>query len=228
MTVIQKYRSYRFGSSNGLLCSQMDELIHSFGLPGQKASGVLPGRIQVQTKQLDGTGPVVIKPYFRGGLLRHVNTRTYLWTGKFRSREEFERLCYVRQIGVNAPEPVAFAVKGLLVYHAWLVTRQIPGAVSLSEICLSSPGQAGPLLPAVVEQIRTLIGHGIHHVDLHPGNVLVDHSGRVYFIDFDSAGTARSNKKRLKRLYAQRWGRAVEKYGLPEFVKKKVETGILR
>lgn len=220
MTVIQKHRTFRFGSPEGLSSSQMAELIQSFHAPAQKAEGSLAGRVQVQTRELDRIGPVVIKTYFRGGLLRHLNKRTYLGLGRARSQAEFEMLHRVRQIGINAPEPVAYAVQGRLLYRAWLVTKRIPDAVPLSELSLTDPAATEGVLPAVVKQTRRLISHGIHHVDLHPGNVLVDVRGRAWFIDFDRARSRVRNQRRLLRDYAQRWKRAADKYGLPEFVRE--------
>lgn len=220
MTVVQKHHNFRFGSSEGLLSAQMAELIRSFHAPAQKAEGRLTGRMRAQTLELTRIGPVVIKAYFRGGLLRHINKRTYLGLGRARSRAEFEMLQRVRQIGVNAPEPVAYVLQGRLLYRAWLVTKQIPDAMPLSELCFTDPATAQSVLPAVVEQIRILAFHGIHHVDLHPGNLLVDARGRACFIDFDRARSRVRNPRRLFQRYAQRWKRAADKYGLPEFVRE--------
>ncbi|MBS3732164.1 MAG: hypothetical protein KGY42_04585 [Desulfobacterales bacterium] len=220
MTVVQKHRSFRFGSPEGLLSSQMAELIRSFHAPAKKAEGRLTGRVQVQTCQLERIGPVMIKTYFRGGLLRHINKRTYLGLGRARSRAEFEMLQRVRQIGINAPEPVAYAVQGRLLYRAWLITKQIPGAVPLSELSFTDPATAQSVLPSVAEQIRILACRGIHHVDLHPGNVLLDARGRAFFIDFDRARGRVRSQRRLFRRYAQRWKRAADKYGLPGFVRE--------
>lgn len=225
MTVIQRYLAFRFGSCDGLHSSQMEKLVQSFNSPVKETKAILGGRMQVQNHKLDRIGPVVIKPYFRGGLLRHINKRTYLGIGKARSRAEFEMLKCVRQLGINAPEPVAYAVEGRLLYRAWLVTKQIPNAVTLAELCFAGPARAQKVLPEVARQVQILIRHGIHHVDLHPGNVLVDDKGLCYCIDFDRASSGVHNSERLKQMYTKRWKRAADKYGLPEFVKKALEAG---
>ena len=216
MTVFQEHRSYRFGSTEGLGAGQMDALIASFREGKRQPEGVLNGRGPMPALELTGFGRVVVKPYLRGGVLRHINRRTYLKTGLSRSRAEFERLQFVRRIGVNAPEPVAFAAKGRLLYHAWLITRQLPTVRSLADISLPAAEEARAFLPQVLEQIRRLIDHRLHHVDLHPGNVLVDDQNRVFLIDFDKARFTRKAPERLARRYRRRWEQAVWKHGLPE------------
>lgn len=216
MTVFQEYRSYRFGSTEGLVPEQMEALSAAFRQGDEQPEGILNGRGRMPIVDLPYVGSVVIKPYLRGGLLRHLNRRTYLKTGLSRSRAEFERLQFVRQIGINAPEPAAFAVKGRLFYHAWLITRELPAVRSLADISRSDPKEARAFLPQVLEQIRRLIDHRLHHVDLHPGNVLVDDPNRVFLIDFDKARFTREAPERLARRYRRRWHQAVVKHGLPE------------
>ncbi|MCF8111163.1 MAG: hypothetical protein K9J85_06705 [Desulfobacteraceae bacterium] len=223
MTIFQKYRSFRFGSPGGLPALQMDKLVEGFHDPVDQAESVLGGRIRTRAFELEDAGPVVIKPYFRGGLLARLNKRTYLGIGKARSRAEFEMLQLVRRQGINAPEPVAYAVKGGLLYRAWLVTKQIPGAVSLSELSFTDPEKAEKVLPAVSEQIGKMIRLGIYHVDLHPGNVLVDTGGRAFLIDFDKAGSWSGNRGKLKQRYVKRWKRAADKHGLPGFIRDALE-----
>lgn len=218
MIVSQNYRSYRFYSSQQLDSPQLEALIRRLQAPPGKSQGVLGGRIQPETMELDRIGRVVIKAYFRGGVLRHINKRTYLGLGKARSKAEFEMLQHVRVLGINAPEPVAYAVKGSLLYHAWLITRQIPEARPLSELCLTQPSEAEKILPSVAEQVGILVSAGIYHVDLHPGNVLADARGNAYLIDFDRAKTGIQNQQKLIQQYVHRWKRAAHKYRLPEFV----------
>ncbi len=209
---------YLIGSSLALAESHINHIIDTFGSPEQSSSSNLSGRAGINKIDLQGIGKVVIKQYFRGGILRHVNRRTYLYTGKPRSQTEFEMLARVRQIGVPAPEPVAFAVKGRLLYHAWLVTKELPNVQALPELSLHAPESARAVIPAVGRQVRMLIREGIYHVDLHPGNVLVDKYHNVYFIDFDKAHVSGYSKQKLLQRYAERWARAARKYDLPEFV----------
>lgn len=195
-------------------------LAAEFEKPPEPPENRLSGRIQTRGVHIDGIGRVVVKHYFRGGILRHVNRRTYLKSGKTRCESEFDTLLQVRTIGVNAPEPVAFAyrTKTRIFYHAWLATREIPGAARLSDVARAAPSRAKAVLPVLEKQINLLRWHGILHVDLHPGNVLVDTADRMYIIDFDRAKTGIQNRARLARHYMNRWQRAVAKHGLPDFL----------
>ncbi|MFO7838232.1 MAG: lipopolysaccharide kinase InaA family protein [Desulfosalsimonadaceae bacterium] len=215
MTIRQSLKGYQFGSAGGLTLAQMEALVSHFRSEAGKNTEGLDGRAQMQTKELPGIGRVVIKPYYRGGLLRRINRRTYFGFGSPRGEAEFFRLEFVRRLGVNAPETVAFASRGQLLYQAWLVTRELPDVCSLSSKSLAAPREAAALIPRLAEQISCLIRNGIHHVDLHPGNVLIDAENRVYIIDFDKAKTRREPQARLCRRYCRRWGRAVAKHGLP-------------
>lgn len=226
MTVFQKHRTYRFGSAEGLTEAQMDTLIRYFNVADQPVEGVLNGRTRIITKELPPYGRVVLKSYYRGGILRHFNRRAYINIGIPRSQAEFMRLQYVRQIGVNAPEPVAFATKGRLFYHAWLVTKELPGARSLASVATETSKLPGDAITRTAAQINRLIHYGILHVDLHPGNVLLDAENRVYIIDFDKARITSAPAERLARRYCRRWHKAVVKYGLPEEWDKALQKGV--
>lgn len=226
MTTLQTFDKYRFGSHSGLSPGQMRTLIEQFQKPPADAPDMLAGRLRAHIVEISGIGRVVIKHYLRGGVIRHVNRKTYLGLTMPRSRSEFELLDHVRRIGVPAPEPVAFAVRGHLLYRAWLVTREIPDAQSLARICISDPGRAEAATATTGLLMQRLIAHGILHVDLHPGNVLVDANDSVFFIDFDKAQTGMKNQDRLRARYRQRWRRAVQKYQLPAFLNTQLEMAL--
>jgi 3-deoxy-D-manno-octulosonic acid kinase len=233
MTVFQKHGRYRFGSTQGFTIAQVDLLLGYFRETAQKPEGVLNGRTGKHRMTLPGVGPVVIKQFCRGGVLRHVNRRTFLGPGKTRSQAEFELLLHARGIGVNAPVPVGFAVTGRLLYHAWLLTRELPEVEPLSNLSLSEPEAALSLVPLVAEQTLRLIRHRVLHVDLHPGNVLVDtrpveKENKIYLIDFDKARISRSSPRSLARRYCRRWQRAVQKHGLPEALGRRFREEISR
>ena len=217
MTLLQTYRSYHFGADTELSDRQMDALIAGF-LPSEpdEKGAALSGRTQARMLHLDGVGPVIIKHYHRGGFIRHFNQRTYLRLGIPRCRVEFDMLQTLQRTGVQVPEPVAYAFWGRIFYHAWLVTKVIPNALNLAAVSRDDPKRARKILPKVIRPVKRLIDIGILHVDLHPGNVMVDDHDRVFLIDFDKAKTNQLNSDRLRRRYTERWQRAVIKHGLPE------------
>lgn len=216
MTLLQTHHSYHFGADFELSEQQMDALIAQFQPPEANPEGGLGGRTKSPVIQLDGVGPVLVKHYYRGGFIRHFNRRTHLRFGLPRCRTEYEMLQTLRRTGVQVPEPVAYALYGRIFYHAWLITKVIPNVQTLAAVSTDDPGRALKILPEVIRRINRLIDIGILHVDLHPGNVLVDDQGSVFLIDFDKAKTKQCDMDRLRRRYTERWQRAVAKHDLPE------------
>ena len=218
MTTSQTYGAYRLESSRPLSDTQLRLLAEFFNQPPKKTAAPLDGRSSVSFHQLDGIGPIVIKNYTRGGLVYRVVKRRYLKWGKTRGQREFELLQKVRKLGINAPEPVAQAYCGTLFYKAWLVTRAIHQPQSLARLSLLDEDKTRVALNSAVEQISLLIQHTILHVDLHPGNIIVDSTEKVYLLDFDRGQVYHGNRKKLRDRYLARWQRAVRKHGLPTFL----------
>ena len=217
---------YHIGGVRNFSETEKQALARQFARPPEIVRNTnLSGRIRPHFWHFAEFGDVVVKHYYRGGILRHVNRRAYLKIGSTRSGAEFEVLHHVRKIGVNAPRPVLFAFlrKNWIFYHAWLVTERIPGAESLALLACNTPERAMALLPELARQIRTLLYHGILHVDLHPGNVIVDPNDRVYLVDFDNARFGKRRKRAFLRHYVNRWERAVAKHGLPAFLNDRIK-----
>jgi 3-deoxy-D-manno-octulosonic acid kinase len=215
MTSLQSLQSYHLGAEFSLSEIQKRQLIDSLYKPSEAAAAPLGGRNAVSVVDLDGVGRVVIKTYRRGGFIRHFNRQTYLKLSETRGQSEYNLLKKMKQIGINAPDPIAFVYKGRLLYHAWLITREIAAARTLADLSRAEPERAQSAMADVQAQVDLLIRHHIHHVDLHPGNVLVDRSNQVYLIDFDKARTGATDPIRLRQKYVRRWQRAVSKHHLP-------------
>jgi len=218
--------SYHFGFSLNLIKSQLRALTGLFHHPDPVGVSVLGGRTSVTPVQLDGIGSVVIKHYRRGGLMRYLIKRRYLKFGKTRAQREFELLDTVGTLGINVPEPIAFAHRGRLFYRAWLVTREIQQPLSLARLSLQDEKKTSIAMESVIEQISWLIQNDILHVDLHPGNVVVDAAGKVYLLDFDKGSVYHGNRQKLKNRYLTRWQRAVNKHGLPKVLTEMMQNGL--
>ncbi|MBW2195110.1 MAG: phosphotransferase [Deltaproteobacteria bacterium] len=228
-TLSEKGRQeYSFTSSFELSAHQINCLIPFFSMPIESVNSALGGRTSVTRADIEGIGPIVIKHYVRGGFLRHVVKRTYLGLGKTRGQVEYEMLNKVRQIGVYAPEPIAYASKGRLFYKAWLITRQIGQHTSLATLSLTDEKCSQSKMSCIIDEVSVLIRNTILHVDLHPGNTLVDKAGRVYLVDFDKARFFLGNTNRLCHRYIRRWNRAVAKHCLPEMLSKEFSAGLAR
>jgi serine/threonine protein kinase len=212
--------SYRFSSKYTLADTDLVRLIELFqGADRSDPIPALGGRCSVSRMGLQEIGPVVVKHYRRGGVLACFVRRTYLTVGKTRCQAEFEQLENARQLGISVPEPIAFAVKGFFFYHAWLVAREIEHAKTLAEVSLQSPERAITVMKTIINEVILLIKHGIMHIDLHPGNILIDNNERVFIVDFDKSKNYTGSESELKIAYYKRWNRALKKYELPDFLK---------
>jgi len=194
--------------------------------PSERPISVLGGRGAVTFGELPGIGRVVVKHYSRGGWLRHLISHFYLRLGAYRAQTEFELLSIARVAGVNAPEPLFWAYKGGLIYRTWLVTREIKNKHTLAELSLLDEERTSLALKRLTEQVQRMIENHIFHVDLHPGNVLVDDSGAVFIIDFDKASQICGSRNALRDSYLTRWRRAVIKHSLPEIVSEGMCLGL--
>jgi 3-deoxy-D-manno-octulosonic acid kinase len=210
-----KYRSYTIGSTFSLGSDTLDALISVLEQPPDRKPECLEGRSVPGFISIPEAGPVVVKFYKRGGWLANFNRERYLKIFKTRSEKEFEFLFLAGRAGVSVPVPVAFISRGGPFYRAWLVTKAVPNPVSFMRLCRDEKEKALALLPAISCQIGLLIEKGIHHVDLHPGNILVGGNGTPYFIDFDKTRYCASSRTGLARKYQHRWAKAVRKYSLP-------------
>jgi 3-deoxy-D-manno-octulosonic acid kinase len=218
MHQINTYGSYHFGSPLDLTNQQLKQLIRYFNLPKDTVNSTLGGRTSMTVARLEGIGSVVIKYYRRGGAIRYLIKKRYLKCGKTRCQIEYELLQKVRSLGINVPEPVAFAYRGHLFYQCWLVTREIKDHQTLVQISCSNEEQARMVMQEVVKQVSILIKNKFLHVDLHPGNVIVDSQNKVYLLDFDKGGIFPGDKNALRTRYLRRWNRAIQKHGLPEIL----------
>jgi len=215
---IKTYDSYHFGSPSHIANQQLKQLIKFFNLPKHTINSALGGRTSITVARLEGIGSVVIKYYRRGGAIRYLIKQRYLKYGKTRCQIEYELLQKVRNLGINAPEPVAFAYRGRLFYQCWLVTREIKDHQTLVQISRSNEEHARMVMKEVVKQVSMLIKNKILHVDLHPGNVIVDNQNQVYLLDFDKGGIFTGEANALRSRYRRRWDRAIQKHRLPEML----------
>jgi tRNA A-37 threonylcarbamoyl transferase component Bud32 len=219
--------SYHFGFSLNLIDPQLRTLTAFFHHPAAaRQVPVLGGRTSVTPAQLDGIGSVVIKHYRRGGLLRYFIKDRYLRSGITRAQREFEMLGLAGNLGIHVPQPVAYAYRGRLFYLAWLVTRAIREPVSLARLSLQDKEKTRVAVQSSAEQIALLIQNNILHIDLHPGNVVVDIAGNVYLLDFDKGRFYHGSRDKLKDRYIARWQRAVVKHRLPEMLSDALRTGL--
>ena len=211
-----KIGDYDILSVGALSQSQASQIKEALERPPAPSLNRLTGRAAPVFFHLEQAGPIVLKTYLRGGILGRVNTRTYLDLSKSRSEREMEMLLFARKLGVNAPEPLAWVKKGRFLIQTWLMLKEAVCVEPLSIIAGINEKKALSYTDEIRRQVRLLIQARLHHVDLHPGNVLVRNTGEVFIIDFDKARQVSEKPSLLSRRYEERWRRAVLKHRLPE------------
>jgi len=220
--VTQQGESCIIGSERLLEEKEIRSIVSLFHSGPAPQTGRLGGRVTVTRFTLESEGNLILKFYRRGGLLRHINKEYYLAIGTSRARREFEFLRYAGRSGIPVPEPVAFVKTGRCFYRTALILREIPDSMNLVDWIEQHGKPPVPMLSGLQDLFRRLIRAGIYHVDLHPGNVLVDASKNLYLIDFDKARFWKNRRSEyfpsLEVRYRRRWDRAIYKYKLPNWL----------
>lgn len=196
------------------------ELVRTTTLPPDIRKGPLGGRGTVSrtTIKSGNIGDIVVKKYSHGGVWRRICKFYYLHLGKYRPQSELMILDHVRSWGVKAPKPIAFIIRGRAIYQAWLIAEEIAGEMSLALLSTQNEELSRKVMLDLGQQVNILIKHRICHVDLHPGNVLIDPNNEARIIDFDKAYYYKGSLNSLRDYYLCRWRRAVIKHGLPEYL----------
>jgi hypothetical protein len=151
-------------------------------------------------------GPVVLRPYRRGGLVRHVNVGIYWGTGRFQREFQVHRALWAA--GLPTVEPLG-----------WAWRRRLWGCegVFLTRFAEGVPWPRAWDRAGVLPQLRTLLealcAWGLHAPDLNATNVLVEPSGAILTLDWDRAGWIPGAP--LMDRYRERLIRSLRKLGAP-------------
>jgi 3-deoxy-D-manno-octulosonic acid kinase len=132
----------------------------------------------------------------------------------------------LRQLGIRTPEPIAYAYRGFPLYSAWLITQKIEKARNLAELSRQDIKRVTRIMVKIIEQIERLIECRCMHVDLHPGNILVDENNDIYIVDFDKGYFSSATKQKLYDTYCKRWQRSIIKHHLPVILDEMLQKGL--
>ena len=132
-------------------------------------------------------GEAVLRTYHRGGMVRHLSTSSYVYTGGDRTRPfaEWRVTRALFNAGMQVPEPLAAAFErhGIF-YTGALLTRRIPDAKPLPE----AAERMGSSDWRALGQLLGEAAHaGLRHPDLNANNILLDAQGKFWLLDFDRA-----------------------------------------
>lgn len=152
---------------------------------------------------------MVLRHYYRGGLISKLSKRSFVFTGLFKARayQELLLLSEMRQLGLPVPRPIAAQViknKPWLCQNDILIER-IAGAQDLFHY-LTKQTLTDELWQQVGKTIKQFHQHNVFHSDLNIHNILMDHHHKIWLIDFDRCefrkpdeSWQQANLDRLKR-----------------------------
>ncbi len=226
-TVKETFGAFRAGYTERPADEDWAAILDRLQRAPEKSADPLGGRVATALIDLPHWGRVVMKHYARGGLMRYVSRRLHLRSRTSRAAGEFATLQRLLAAGVPVPQPLLWVETGMLFTENWLIITEIPEAQSLADIARQDPARSEALIPRVVAMVEKLIELRIHHVDFHPGNVLINAQDEVFPIDFDKALVSPRSQSELSARYRNRWNRAIAKHGLPTALEFSVDFNSL-
>lgn len=166
------------------------------------------------------TTNMVLRHYYRGGLIGKLINDSYIFTGVMNSRaaKEFVLLKEMQHWHLPAPRPVAIQIKRSgLTYQADILIELIPGATDLVGL-LSQSKLPDDIWQDIGRCIKKFHQKNIYHHDLNAHNIMLDSDNKVWLIDFDQGKVMlkagkwqQENLQRLLRSFRKELGK------LPEF-----------
>jgi 3-deoxy-D-manno-octulosonic acid kinase len=131
----------------------------------------------------------MLRQYLRGGLISRFLTDQYLWLGKSKTRpwKEWSILKLAKEAALPVPKPLGICViRTGLYYRATLMTDFFEDTETLAESLThnSLPQESWVQLGWLLKQFQV---KGFRHADLNANNILMDHEGQFFVIDFDQA-----------------------------------------
>lgn len=151
-------------------------------------------------------GTVVLRPYRRGGLVRHVNAGIYGDRGRFQREFQVHRALWAA--GLPTVEPLGWACRRRLWgWEGVFLTRFAPG-----EPWPRAWDRAG-VLPQLRTLLQALCAWGLYAPDLNATNVMVEPGGSILTLDWDRAQWTGDEK--LMERYRERLTRSLRKLGAP-------------
>ncbi len=166
-----------------------------------RAHATYAGRGEPFAIEVPDVGPVFVRPYLHGGLLRRMTADRHAGDGRF--LDELAVLVAARSAGVPVCEPLGIVSRPAAVglRRGWLLVREESGARDVLAVLGGGvvPRDRRDVLAAAGRAIRALHDAGFAHPDLHFKNLLWTADGRVLILDLDRA-TAADDLPRARRI----------------------------
>ncbi len=168
-------------------------------------AGNAAGRATVWFIQ-QGDHGMVLRHYYRGGLVGKVNKDKFMREPVERSRAiaEFDLLVKLRNQNLPVPRPIAARMRkvGVMSYTADILVEVIPGAVDVCRL-LSERQLSDEQWQSLGAAIRQLHDKNVYHSDLNCHNIMLDDNDKPWIVDFDKCGFREPGdwkKENLERL----------------------------
>ena len=190
MRAIQTYTS---GRDTLLLCANQCDAV---GIPLPTLHWLQQAHWQQSAKANSGRGQavlidepaqMVLRDYCRGGLVRHVSERRFIFGGLTSTRpyRELNLLNKMHQAGLPVPRGLAGRVSRYgISYEASILMERIPHSREVHEHLLTKPLSAQQW-QQIGRLIRQLHDNQIYHHDLNIHNIMIDRDDKFWLIDFD-------------------------------------------
>ena len=149
----------------------------------------------------------LLKTYYRGGLIRKLFEKSYVFTGYKRTRmfREFRLLQSLIARELPVPKPVAvLAQRSSWRYSGAIILERLENVTSLQRL-VENEAVNGAQWQAIGRTVALFHDNGVHHTDLNASNILL-RDDEVFIIDFDGctlkpATSGRSRRNNLERLH---------------------------
>ena len=153
-------------------------------------AGNATGRATVWFIQ-QGDHGMVLRHYYRGGLVGKVNKDKFMREPVERSRAiaEFDLLVKLRNQDLPVPRPIAARMRkvGVMSYTADILVEVIPGAVDVYRL-LRERQLNVEQWQSLGAAIRQLHDKNVFHSDLNCHNIMLDDNDKPWIVDFDKCG----------------------------------------
>lgn len=156
----------------------------------------------------EGSG--IVRPYRRGGLMRHFISEGYLLENRPLRELRTHWRCVEKGLSVPEPLGVCWGRSGFWLRGA-IATREASG-VTLLQYLQESRGNAAPMLALAGAAVFAMHEAGVWHADLQVRNFLVAND-RIVLLDFDKARIAHSLSATARTRNLLRLRRSFDKNG---------------
>ncbi len=161
------------------------------------------------------TDQVVIRPYRRGGFVRHFNQKVYRKSERFTKELRIHRALY--HAGFPTVEPIGCAFRRKVWgYEGLLITRRAE-VQPWPQLWI----QEAPFMESLLQGLTALRQWKLFAPDINATNIMVDASNKALLLDWDRAAFIKEDPHPR---HCERLIRSLEKLNAPEAIISQVQS----